>query len=133
MPAPLRHRQPARDAARPQLPDRALAHRERQPVVVVAVRDERRRRVVALADLPQRADGLHLRDGRGGQGLPVVGGLGGGGGAGLVGQAVHEEGDRLRGPAHVEDYFGAGVGEGEGEGHGALFADGGVFDYLWPG
>ena len=64
MPAPLGHRQAARDPARPQLPDRALAHRERQPVVVVAVRDERRGRVVALADLPQRADGLHLR-GRG--------------------------------------------------------------------
>ena len=47
-----------------------------------------------------------------------------------MGEAVHEEGDGLGVPAHVEDDFGAGVGEGEGEGHGALFADGGVFDDL---
>lgn len=126
--APLRHREPDGYTAVLQRLDRALAHGQREPVVAVAVDDEGRGLVVALADLPQGADGLDLLHGGGGAVSPVRGV--GGGDVGFVRQTVHEDGDRLRVPAHVQDDLGAVVFQGQGEGHGSLFADGGVFDDL---
>ena len=128
MPAPLRHRESGRDAALPQRLDGPLAHGEGKPVVTVAVDHEGGCLVVALLDLPQRADGLDLLRRCGGP-IPPVRGVRGGDVV-FVGETIDEDLDRLRLPTHVQDDLGAVVLESQREGHGSLFTDGSVFDDL---
>ena len=129
MPAPFRNRQPGGYTPAPQLPNRPLTHRKRQPIVTVAVHDKGRRRIVAGPDLPQRADGLDLRGGRRGRVFPVRRVVRGRD-APLGRETVDEDGDRLGVPAHVQDDLGAVVFQGQRKGHGSLVADGSVFHDL---
>lgn len=59
--------------------------------------------VLAVADLPQRADCLHLLVRRG-FGVAPVSGVGRGEGV-FVGEAIDEDLDGLAVPGHVEDHF----------------------------
>lgn len=97
----LNNTHPAPDARVPQRALESDRHGARHDVVVLAVHDERRDRVLARADTSERVDRIE----------PFLGGGGGEGGAVIEegGRAVEQEGEGVRFLEEGENELGSGV------------------------